>query len=103
MQVATTITLNADGKMNGNSASSWTYAAPWLELKWNNGAYTDKVNVSWEHDRENKKSATLVFSGLNNVGMEVGCRKSEVRSQKSEVRRVRTSLPVYHSRLTIDH
>lgn len=75
LQVAATITLNADGKINGSSANSWTYAVPWLELKWNNGAYTDKVYVSWERDWENKKSATLVFTGLNNVGTAIWGKK----------------------------
>jgi arabinan endo-1,5-alpha-L-arabinosidase len=68
LQVATTITLNADGKINGSAANAWTFNTPWLELKWNNGAYTDKVYVSRERDWENKKSTTLVFTGLNNLG-----------------------------------
>jgi arabinan endo-1,5-alpha-L-arabinosidase len=75
LQVATTITLNADGTINGNGANTWTYAAPWLELKWNNGAYTDKVYVSRERDWENKKSTTLVFTGLNNAGTAVWGKK----------------------------
>jgi arabinan endo-1,5-alpha-L-arabinosidase len=68
LQVATTITLNADGKINGSATNAWTFSAPWLELKWNNGTYTDKVYVSRERDWENKKSSTLVFTGLNNFG-----------------------------------
>lgn len=71
LQVATTITLNADGKINGSAANAWTFNAPWLELKWNNGAYTDQVYVSRERDWENKKSSTLVFTGLNNLGTAV--------------------------------
>jgi len=75
LQVATTITLNADGKINGSATNSWTFSAPWLELKWNNGAYTDKVYVSRERDWENKKSSTLVFTGLNNAGTAVWGKK----------------------------
>jgi arabinan endo-1,5-alpha-L-arabinosidase len=75
LQVATTITLNADGKINGSAANAWTYAAPWLELKWNNGTYTDKVYVSRERDWENKKSTTLVFTGLNNLGTAIWGKK----------------------------
>ncbi|WP_205510568.1 arabinan endo-1,5-alpha-L-arabinosidase [Longitalea arenae] len=75
LQVATTITLNGDGKINGAAANSWTYTAPWLALKWNNGAYTDKVYVSRERDWENKKSTTLVFTGLNNEGVAVWGKK----------------------------
>lgn len=75
LQVATTITLNADGKINGSATNAWTYTAPWLELKWNNGAFTDKVYVSRERDWENKKSTTLVFTGLNNAGTAIWGKK----------------------------
>jgi arabinan endo-1,5-alpha-L-arabinosidase len=75
LQVATTITLNADGKINASAANTWTYAAPWLELNWNNGTFTDKVYVSRERDWENKKSTTLVFTGLNNFGTAVWGKK----------------------------
>jgi arabinan endo-1,5-alpha-L-arabinosidase len=69
LQVATTITLNADGKINGSAANTWTYSAPWLELKWNIGGTIDKVYVSRERDWENKKSSILVFTGLSNAGV----------------------------------
>ncbi len=75
LQVATTMTLSADGKINGIATNSWTFSAPWLELKWNNGAYTDKVYVSRERDWENKKSSTLVFTGLNNEGTAIWGKK----------------------------
>jgi arabinan endo-1,5-alpha-L-arabinosidase len=75
LQVAATITLNADGRINGSATNSWTYTAPWLEMKWNNGAFVDKVYVSWERDWENKKSATLVFTGLTNAGTAVWGKK----------------------------
>lgn len=75
LQAAATITLNADGKINGSVANTWTYTAPWLELKWNNGTSTDKVYVSRERDWENKKSSTLVFTGLSNSGVAVWGKK----------------------------
>jgi arabinan endo-1,5-alpha-L-arabinosidase len=75
LQVATTITLNADGTINGSTANTWTYSAPWLELKWNNGGTIDKVVVSRERDWENKKSSTLVFTGLDNSGVAVWGKK----------------------------
>ena len=75
LQVATTITLNADGKINGSATNTWTYASPWLELKWNNGAFIDKVFVSQERDWEKKKSSTLVYSGLSNSGIAVWGKK----------------------------
>ena len=75
LQAAATITLNADGKINGSVANTWTYTAPWLELKWNNGTSTDKVYVSRELDWENKKSSTLVFTGLSNSGVAVWGKK----------------------------
>lgn len=75
LQVATTITLNADGKMNNDAANTWTYSAPWLQLKWNNGANTCNLYIYWERDWENKKSATLVFTGLDNTGTAVWGKK----------------------------
>jgi len=74
LQVATSITLNSDGRINSDAASTWTYTAPWLQLKWSNGA-TDKVYVSWERDWENKKTAVLVFTGLDNTGVAVWGKK----------------------------
>jgi arabinan endo-1,5-alpha-L-arabinosidase len=78
LQAAATITLNADGKINGSAANTWAYTAPWLELKWNNGTSTDKVYVSRERDWENKKSTTLVFTGLDNMGVAVWGKKKPI-------------------------
>lgn len=75
LQVATTITLNADGKINGSATNSWTYTAPWLQLSWNNGAFIDKLYVSRERDWENAKISTLVFTGLDNTGVAVWGKK----------------------------
>jgi arabinan endo-1,5-alpha-L-arabinosidase len=75
LQVATTITLNADGKINNDAANTWTYSAPWLQLKWNNGANTCNLYIYWERDWENKKSATLVSTGLDNAGTAVWGKK----------------------------
>jgi arabinan endo-1,5-alpha-L-arabinosidase len=74
LQVAVSVTLNSDGKINNDAGSTWTYTAPWLQLKWNNGA-TGKVYVSWERDWENKKNAVLVFTGLDNTGVAVWGKK----------------------------
>jgi arabinan endo-1,5-alpha-L-arabinosidase len=75
MQEAVTITLNADGKINGDANNTWTYSAPWLELKWGGGAFIDKVHVSRERDWENKKTSTIVFTGLNNQGTAIWGKK----------------------------
>ena len=72
-QVATTLTLAADGTLNGDAASKWTYNAPWLEMKWSNGG-DDKVFVQNGRDWENKKS-TVIFTGLNNTGTTVWGKK----------------------------
>lgn len=74
-QEAVTITLNTDGKINGDANNTWTYAAPWLELKWGGGAFIDKVQVSRERDWENKKTSTLVFTGLNQQGTAIWGKK----------------------------
>ncbi len=73
-QTSVPLTLTADGKINADAASSWTYAAPWLQLNWANG-FTDKVYVSRERDWENKVTSTLVFAGLNNAGTAVWGKK----------------------------
>lgn len=75
MQVAASITLNAEGKINNDASNTWTYNAPWLELKWNNNASIEKVYVSQERDWENKKTSVLVFTGLNNQGTTVWGKK----------------------------
>jgi arabinan endo-1,5-alpha-L-arabinosidase len=72
-QVAEEFILNENGTLNGDAASTWTYTAPWLELKWSNG-YTDKVIVQRGRDWENKKDA-LIFTGLNNEGTAVWGKK----------------------------
>jgi arabinan endo-1,5-alpha-L-arabinosidase len=73
-QTATTITLNAGGTINGDAASTWTYAAPWLQLKWSNGT-TVKVYVTRERDWENKITSVVVFTGLDNTGTAVWAKK----------------------------
>ncbi|MES2773723.1 MAG: arabinan endo-1,5-alpha-L-arabinosidase [Bacteroidota bacterium] len=74
MQVAATIILNAGGTINGVAANTWTYTEPTLTLKYSNG-FTDKVIVSRERDWENKKTSTLVFTGLNNAGTAIWGKK----------------------------
>lgn len=74
LQVATTATFGADGKINGDANSTWTYTAPWMQLKLADGT-TSKVYVSRERDWENKVTSTLVFTGLNNVGTAVWGKK----------------------------
>lgn len=72
-QVAQSLAIGADGTLNGDAASTWTYTAPWLEMHWSNG-FTDKVFVQKGRDWENKKS-TIIFSGLNNQGTAIWGKK----------------------------
>lgn len=73
-QVATTLTLDAGGTINGNAANQWSYTAPWLEIKWNNGARIEKVRVDRERDWEAKKN-TIIFTGFDNSGIAVWGKK----------------------------
>jgi arabinan endo-1,5-alpha-L-arabinosidase len=66
-QVSTTFKLDAAGTIDGNAADKWTFTAPWLELKYNNGN-TYKLKVERERDWENKITSTLIFTGLDNYG-----------------------------------
>ena len=72
-QVATTISLDANGGINGSTANTWSYSAPWLTMKWSNG-FTDEVLVERGRDWENKKE-TILFSGLNNKGTAIWGKK----------------------------
>lgn len=71
-QVAVNLTLDAAGTINGN-AGSWSYAAPWLQLAWNNGSI-EKVLVQKGRDWEKKKNS-FVFTGLNEVGTAIWGKK----------------------------
>ncbi len=73
MQVAVSLTIAADGTLNGDAASKWGYTAPWLSMNWSDGS-VDKVFVQKGRDWENQKS-TIIFSGLNNSGTAVWGKK----------------------------
>ena len=73
MQTSVSLSLAADGTLNGDVASKWIYTAPWLQLNWSNGT-VDKVFVQKGRDWENKK-ATLIFSGLDNIGTSIWGKK----------------------------
>lgn len=72
-QISATLTIAADGTVNGNSGDKWTYAAPWLEIKYSNGT-TNKVFVQKGRDWENKKN-TIIFTGFNSTGTSVWGKK----------------------------
>ncbi|HVW61737.1 MAG TPA: glycoside hydrolase family 43 protein [Puia sp.] len=72
-QLPEDLTIAADGTLNGNAANTWTYSAPWLQLKWSNGT-TEKVFVQKGRDWENRKN-TIIFTGLNNAGIAVWGKK----------------------------
>ena len=72
-QTSVPLTINANGTLNADAGSKWTYTAPWLTMTWSNG-FTDKVFVQKGRDWENRKE-TLIFSGLNNEGTAVWGKK----------------------------
>jgi arabinan endo-1,5-alpha-L-arabinosidase len=73
LQIAVSLSINADGTLNSDAASKWTYNAPWLQLNWSNGS-TDKVFVQKGRDWENKKSS-IIFSGLDQTGTAIWGKK----------------------------
>jgi arabinan endo-1,5-alpha-L-arabinosidase len=73
-QVATTFKLDAAGTIDGSATDTWTYASPYITLKYAAGA-TYKLKVERERDWENKVSSTLIFTGLDNTGMAVWGKK----------------------------
>jgi len=66
MQVTITLTIDANGSLNGNPANLWVFENNRLTMSWENG-YTDKLIVNRGYDWENLKES-LVFTGLNNEG-----------------------------------
>jgi arabinan endo-1,5-alpha-L-arabinosidase len=68
-------TLGADGRINGDVNNTWSYTAPWLELRWAGGLFVDKLHVSRERDWEKKKTSTLVMTGLNGGGLSIWMKK----------------------------
>ncbi|SFD87702.1 arabinan endo-1,5-alpha-L-arabinosidase [Chitinophaga sp. CF118] len=72
-QVSATLVISANGTLNNDASSKWTYNAPWLQLNWSNG-YTDKVFVQRGRDWENKR-ITFIFTGLNNNGTAIWGKK----------------------------
>lgn len=72
LQVATSLTISADGTLsNGSQSGTWSYTAPLLQITWNNGT-SESVNVLRGHDWEKTgRSATYLFTGLNNKGTAV--------------------------------
>jgi arabinan endo-1,5-alpha-L-arabinosidase len=75
-QTSVSMELKADGTLNNDAASTWTYTAPWLEIKQSNGQ-TENLYVERGHDWENKKPC-LVFTGLNNAGTAIWGKKIKI-------------------------
>ncbi len=73
-QVSTPLVIDAAGTLNGNSADTWTYAAPRLQLNWSDGT-TEKLFVQKGRDWENKNANSIIFTGLNNNGTAVWGKK----------------------------
>lgn len=73
-QTSIALELNSDGSINGDSANSWSYDAPWLTLKWGNG-YTDELYAEYGRDWENNKESTILLTGLNNGGTAIWGKK----------------------------
>jgi len=74
-QTSIALKLNADGSMNTDSASRWTFSGSWLTLTWSNG-FTDKLHVERGRDWENSKTSTILLSGLNNSGTAIWGKKT---------------------------
>ena len=72
-QVSANIIIDAAGTINGDAANTWTYTAPWLQLKWSTGS-VEKVFVQKGRDWENKRG-TAIFTGLNEIGTAIWGKK----------------------------
>lgn len=74
LQVATSISLAADGTFSGATTGTYTYAAPLVKLKLSNGR-VETVKVERERDWENKIASTIIFTGLNDQGTAIWGKK----------------------------
>ena len=75
LQVAVPLVIAADGTLNNDAGSKWSYSGGWLQFSWSNG-FTDKVYVQRGRDWENQRNG-YVFTGLNNKGTAVWGKKSK--------------------------
>lgn len=73
-QIAVDFKLDAGGTINGNASDKWTYASPWITLKYSNGD-TYKLKVERERDWENRIASTIIFTGLDNTGTAIWGKK----------------------------
>lgn len=73
-QTSTTVSIDAEGTIDGDANSSWTYEAPWLTINWADGD-TDKVRVERGRDWENAVDSTALFTGINAEGMAIWGKK----------------------------
>mgnify|MGYP003575732616 FL=1 len=69
--------LGADGKINGDPSATWSYSAPYLTMSFGGGMFIDKVYVSRARDWENKKSSTIVYTGMNGGGLGIWGKKKQ--------------------------
>lgn len=67
--------LDVAGTINSDPNNHWVYNSPWLELRWANGLFIDKLHVSRERDWEKKKESTIVMTGLNGGGLAIWFKK----------------------------
>jgi arabinan endo-1,5-alpha-L-arabinosidase len=72
-QTSVPLQLNADGSVNADSGSQWTFEAPWLTITTANS--TLKLNVERGRDWENHVASTILLSGLNAQGTAVWGKK----------------------------
>ncbi|MBN2611921.1 MAG: arabinan endo-1,5-alpha-L-arabinosidase [Bacteroidales bacterium] len=73
LQKSAVITLAADSTINGDASYKWSFTGQTLELNWNN-VTIDKVLVERGWDWE-KKTETILFTGLNNKGTTIWGKK----------------------------
>ncbi|MCC9134898.1 arabinan endo-1,5-alpha-L-arabinosidase [Pontibacter silvestris] len=76
LSIASITILNSNGTINNDPNNTWTYEAPWLELRWG-GVYLDKLYVSRARDWENKIPSTIAMTGFNGEGTAIWLKKVE--------------------------
>lgn len=69
--------LSPEGTINGESANTWSFEAPWLTISMDNGAVNYKLYVERGRDWENRIASTILITGLDNQGTAIWAKKIE--------------------------
>lgn len=69
--------LSPEGTINVESANTWSFEAPWLNISMDNGAFNYKLYLERGRDWENRIVSTILIAGLDNQETAIWAKKIE--------------------------